>query len=314
MAKYLVTGGAGFIGSNIVEELLKRGEDVRVLDDFSTGRRENLSEFEGGIELMEGSITDYSTCEKACESVTYVLHQAALPSVPRSIDDPVACDRINVGGTVNMLRAAQGAGAKRFVYASSSSVYGDTPELPKHEGMTPAPLSPYAASKLAGEYYCRVFFEVYGLETVSFRYFNIFGPRQDPNSEYGAVIPIFSRHLLRGESPPVHGGGGQTRDFTFVTDAVEANLNACTAPPACAGEVMNIGAGGRKSVLDLFYKLRELFGCEGIDPTTVPPRPGDVRDSYASIEKAGSLIGYSPKYDVETGLELAADYYRKVCG
>jgi len=312
MAHYLVTGGAGFIGSNIVEELLRLGEKVRVLDDFSTGRRENLAGL-SGFELVEGSITDEATCRSACDGIDFVLHQAALPSVPRSVKDPVASNKVNVDGTVNLLWAAKNADVQRFVFAASSSAYGDTPTLPKHEGMTPNPLSPYAVSKLAGENYCRAFYTCYGLETVVLRYFNIYGPRQDPESQYGAVIPIFCRDIIKGNSPPIFGDGEQTRDFTFVLDAVQANLKACTAPPECAGRTMNIGAGAQTSIISLFNKLRSLLNRTEIEPVFEAPREGDVRDSFATIELARDLIGYEPRNNIDSGLELAIEYYIEAC-
>ena len=313
MALYLITGGAGFIGSNIAEELIKRGDNVRILDDFSTGRRVNLEKISTQIDLIEGTITDFETCRLACEGVDYVLHQAALSSVPRSVKDPVMSNEVNVGGIVNMLWAATRAKVKRFVYAASSSAYGDTPTLPKHEGMPSIPQSPYAVSKLAGEQYCNAFYKVYGLETVCLRYFNIYGPKQDPDSVYGAVIPIFCKKLIKGESPSIHGDGNQTRDFTFIADAVQANIKACHAPPSCAGSVMNIGAAGRISILDIFLKLRELLGADQVEPIFTKPRAGDVRDSFASVERANELIGYKPQFDVNSGLELAIGYYRRVC-
>ena len=312
MAKYLVTGGAGFIGSNIVEELVRRGESVRVLDDFSTGRRENLESINGS-EFVEGSITDMNTCEAVCDGIDYVLHQAALPSVPRSLKDPVRSNIVNVTGTVNMLWAAHNAGVKRFIFATSSSVYGNTPILPKIETMTTIPLSPYAVSKLTGEHYCRVFYKCFGLETVSLRYFNVYGPRQDPNSQYGAVIPVFCKSLLAGEKPHIYGDGGQTRDFTYVADAVQANLNACTAPSACAGKVFNIAAGGRTSVIDLLHQIRALLSADDIEPIFSDVRQGDVRDSFADITLAKELIGYEPKYDTRRGLAEAIEYYKRVC-
>ena len=312
MSLYLVTGGAGFIGSNLVGALTRLGERVRVLDDFSTGRRENLEGL-SGFELIEGTITDPEMCRSACEGADYVLHQAALPSVPRSVKDPVQSDFVNTFGTLNMLVAARNTGVKRFVLAASSSAYGNTPTLPKHEEMPTCPLSPYAVSKVAAENYCQVFFKCYSLETVCLRYFNIYGPNQDPNSQYGAVIPVFCKHLLGGTRPPVHGDGMQTRDFTYIDDAVEANLNACHAPPVCAGQVLNIGAGGRTSVIAIFEKLRELLGRPDIEPDFTAPREGDVRDSFASIEKAGRFIGYEPKFNIDEGLARAINYYRAVC-
>lgn len=312
MSLYLVTGGAGFIGSNLVRALTDLGERVRVLDDFSTGRRENLEGLQG-FDLIEGTITDPEMCRIACDGADYVLHQAALPSVPRSVKDPIQSDFVNTFGTLNMLVAARNAGVKRFVLAASSSAYGNTPTLPKHEEMMPNPMSPYAVSKLAAENYCRAFYSCYGLETVSLRYFNIYGPNQDPNSQYGAVIPVFCRYILEGAQPPVHGDGTQTRDFTYIDDCVQANLKACMAPPDCAGHFLNIGAGGRTSIISIFEKLRILLGRPDIEPRFTPPREGDVKDSYASIEKAAHLIGYEPKYNIEAGLSKAIKYYKAVC-
>jgi len=305
--RYVVTGGAGFIGSHLVEALVSAGHEVVVVDDFSTGRRENLAPVLGRIELIEGSIEDETLCERAFRGADYVLHQAALPSVPRSIKDPVATNRVNVTGTLNVLRAAHAAGVKRVVFAGSSSAYGNTAELPKHEGQVPQPLSPYAASKVAGEAYCRAFHESYGLETVVLRYFNIFGPRQDPTSQYAAVVPKFIVSALRGESPTIFGDGEQTRDFTYVGNAVRANLLACEAPGA-AGGVFNVGCGDRISVNLLWQRIRELTGAE-VEAVHAPPRAGDVRDSLASLERSRAVLGYSPEISLSEGLRRTIEWF-----
>ncbi len=284
MLSFLVTGGAGFIGSNIVERLVQEGHKVRVLDNFSTGRRENLSHLLDKIELIEGDIRDLDTCRKAVEGVDFVLHQAALPSVQRSIEDPLTTFQVNALGTLNILIASKERGVKRLVYASSSSVYGDNPKLPKREDMQPLPLSPYAVSKLAGENLCRAFYKSYGLSVVSLRYFNVFGPRQDPKSPYSAVIPRFLTALLNGKSPIIYGDGEQTRDFTYVENVVEANISA-VFKEGIDGEVFNIACGKGTSVNQLFRLLRELIGANDIEPTYAPPRVGEVRHSFADISK-----------------------------
>jgi len=307
MVVYLVTGGAGFIGSNIVHELVARGEGVRVLDNFSTGRRENLAGVLNDIELIEGDLRDPSACRRAVAGVEYVLHQGAIPSVQRSVDDPSISNDANVSGTLNLLIAARDAGVRRVVYASSSSVYGDSPTLPKHEDMTPRPRSPYAVSKLAAEYYCQVFTEVYGLETVSLRYFNVFGPRQDPTSQYSAVIPLFVQAMLAGEPPVVYGDGLQSRDFTYVSNNVEANLLAATAP-GVAGRVFNIACGKRYTLLDLIAMLNDILGTH-IDPVFAPPRPGDVKHSLADIRLAQEQMSYTVDVNFETGLERTVTWY-----
>ncbi len=308
MARFLVTGGGGFIGSNIVEALLRRGDDVRILDDFSTGRRENLREALGWAragggrhELLEGDVRDAETCRRAVAGRDFVLHQAAIPSVQRSVEDPAATNEVNVGGTLRMLLAARDAGAKRFVYASSSSIYGDTERLPKEESMPPAPLSPYALQKLAGEAYCGLFHRLYGLPTVALRYFNVFGPRQDPKSEYAAVVPRFMSALRDGRRPVVYGDGEQSRDFTFVADAVQANLLACEAPRATFGRAYNVACGRRTSLNDLLAILSELTGRRA-EAMREPPRPGDVRHSMASIEAATRDLAYRPSVDLREGL------------
>lgn len=310
---YLVTGGAGFIGSNLTEALLRRGARVRVFDNFLTGRRENLAGFaesyRDAFELVEGDLRDLDAVRASMAGVTFVLHQGALPSVPRSVADPVLSNAINVDGTLNVLVAARDAGVRRVVFAASSSAYGDTPELPKRESMTPNPLSPYAAQKLAGEHYLRIFHSVYGLETVALRYFNVFGPRQDPKSTYAAVIPAFVTAVLSGIPPVVHGDGGQTRDFTFVENVIQANLAACEAPAEACGKVFNIACGERVSLLDI---LESIYGLAGkrVAPRFDPPRAGDVRDSLADISLARRLLGYDPKVRFAEGLARAMEYYR----
>jgi len=307
---YLVTGGAGFIGSNLVARLLDDGERVRVLDDFSTGRRENLAPFEGAFELLEGSVTDPAACRRACEGADYVLHQAAIPSVARSVADPVASHEADATGTLNMLVAARDAEASRFVYAASSSAYGDTPTLPKVEDMPTNPRSPYAVAKLAGEHYARAFHGVYGLETVALRYFNIFGPRQDPTSQYSAVIPIFITHALEGRAPTIYGDGEQTRDFTYVDNAVSANLRACRAAAEdVAGELFNVGCGDRISVNELWRHIRDAVAAD-VEPRYGPARPGDVRDSLASLDKSRERLGYQPRVSLEEGLRKTVDWFR----
>lgn len=308
MATYLVTGAAGFIGSNIVEELLERGESVRAIDDFSTGRRENIAPFLDRIELFEGSLNDEETLALAVDGVDYILHQAALPSVPRSVSDPLASHEANATGTLRLLIAARDAGVKRLVFASSSSVYGDSPELPKHEEMPARPRSPYAVNKLAGEEYCKVFTLVYGLPTVALRYFNVFGPRQDPKSQYAAVIPAFITAALEGRRPIVHGDGLQTRDFTYVQNVVAANLLACEAPDA-AGNAINIACGERISLLDLLAEIGRITG-RTIEPVFDPARPGDVKHSLADISKAERLLGYRPVVSFAQGLERTVEYFR----
>lgn len=307
--RFLVTGGAGFIGSHIVEHLLTLHDaQVVVLDDFSTGKRENLLPFLDRIDLVEGSVTDPAACATAMAGVDYVLHQAALPSVPRSVRDPIATHEANATGTLNVLIAARDAGVRRVVYAASSSAYGDTPVLPKREDMPALPLSPYATSKLAGEAYCRAWYRTYGLETVSLRYFNIFGPRQDPESEYAAVIPKFIRAALKNEPPIIYGDGEQSRDFTFVANAVAANMAACFAPVEhVAGEVFNVGCGERTTVNQLWREITSILDVS-IEPRYEPRRAGDVRDSLASLDRARERLGYSPSVDLRTGLARTIEH------
>lgn len=309
MTRYLVTGGAGFIGSNIVEELLKKGEFVRVLDNFSTGRRSNLEPFKNDIDLIEGDIRSYHVVQKACQGIDFVLHQAALPSVPRSIFDPITSNEVNVNGTLNILHAAKECKVKRVIYASSSSVYGDNPKSPKSEDFTPNPKSPYAVSKLTGEYYCKVFYQIYGLETVSLRYFNVFGLRQDPNSQYAAVIPKFLKMLKNGQSPTINGDGTQSRDFTFVKNNVEANIIACTAPNA-AGKVFNIACGESYSLNQLVEMLNTILGTN-IEPIYGPERSGDVKHSLADIQKAKEDLNYRPLIMFKEGLKILVDNFNE---
>jgi UDP-glucose 4-epimerase len=309
---HLVTGGAGFIGSHIVDALLAAGHPVRVLDNFATGRRENLGHVMDRIELIEGDIRDEAAVGRAMQRVECVFHQAALPSVPRSMSDPKTTHEVNATGTLNVLIAARDAGVKRVVYASSSSVYGDTPELPKREDMTPRPRSPYAVSKLAGEQYCRAFCYGYGLETVCLRYFNVFGPRQAPDSQYAAAIPLFIASLLNGNHVRIYGDGRQTRDFTFVANVVQANLLAATAPKA-AGAVCNIAGGAQTSLLALLSALEELTGKQA-DPVHEPPRPGDVRDSLADLQAAKQILGYQVTTPLLDGLRETVRWFQSaVC-
>jgi nucleoside-diphosphate-sugar epimerase len=298
--RYVVTGGAGFIGSHLVERLVMDGSDVVVLDDFSTGKRENLAPWLDRIEIVEASVNDSRACKRALKGADFVLHQAARPSVARSIRDPVATHEINATGTLAVLLAAKDAGVRRFVYASSSSVYGDAAELPKRETRLPEPLSPYAAAKLAGEHYCRVFATSLGLETVALRYFNVYGPRQDPASEYAAVIPRFIVAALDGVSPEITGDGEQTRDFTHVRNVVEANLLACRAA-GVTGSAFNVGGGRRISINELWVEIQRQTGSQ-VSARYVAARPGDVRDSLASLERSRQVLAYEPVVTLERGL------------
>jgi nucleoside-diphosphate-sugar epimerase len=309
MARFLVTGAAGFIGSNLVEALLAAGHRVRWLDNFMTGKRENLAALDG-LEFLEEDVRRPEDCRRACEGVEFVLHQAALGSVPRSVENPSLSNECNVTGTLNLLVAARDAGVRRFVFAASSSAYGDTPTLPKVETMPPRPMSPYALTKLAGEEYGRLFFELYGLETVSLRYFNVFGRRQDPLGAYAAVIPRFVSALLAGRRPQIYGDGEQTRDFTYVADVVQANLRACEASREACGQVYNVAGGARISLNELYGEVAGLLES-GLRPAYVPPRAGDVRHSLADVSKARRRLGYEPRYRVAEGLAEAIQWYRE---
>lgn len=301
----LVTGGAGFIGSHLVDALVSEGHEVRVLDNLATGNPDNLR-YSPKVEFIRGDIRDLDTVQRSAQGVSVVFHQAALPSVPRSIADPVSCHDVNATGTFNVLFAARDAGARRVVFASSSSVYGNTPELPKRESMPTKPLSPYAAAKLLGEHYARLFFQLYGLETVGLRYFNVFGPRQNPNSEYAAAIPKFIRLILAGDQPAVYGDGEQTRDFTPVQNVVDANLGAAFSPLA-PGKVYNVGCGGRISLNTLLSLIGEKAGRQ-VRPEYLPAKAGDVRDSLADIESARRDLGYEPRMRIETALQALVEH------
>ena len=322
MALYLITGGAGFIGSNLAEVFLKQGEEVRVLDNFSTGKEENLSFINdmnlpsGKFTLIREDIRNLSSCHHACEHVDFVLHQAALGSVPRSIDDPITTNEVNIQGTLNLLVAARDAKVKRLIYASSSSAYGDPisttladdKPVPKVESQTPNPQSPYAISKLTGEYYCHVFYKIFGLETISLRYFNVFGKRQDANSAYAAVIPKFVKSLLSNQPPTIYGDGEQSRDFTHIDNVVQANLKACHTTQDALGKTINIACGVRTSINQLYFKLCEIMG-KNIKPLYSPPRAGDVKHSLADISRAKNLLSYDPRVDIITGLRKFVEWY-----
>ncbi len=317
MARYTVTGGAGFIGSHLTEELLRRGHQVCVADNFSTGKRENIDaavrasgvKLPAALDVVEGDLADLEVARRAVDGSQFVLHQAAIPSVPRSVKDPISSNRANIDGTLNVLVAARDAGVKRLVFAGSSSEYGDTPTLPKHEEMPTNPLSPYALQKVVGEEYLRLFTRLYGLETVSIRYFNVFGPRQDPGSPYSGVISLFIKWLLAGQTPTIYGDGGQTRDFTYVANVVDGVLRACEAPDA-SGEAINVATEGRISLNELLAVLQGIIGTN-LTATYGPPRVGDVRDSQASIEKARRLLGYAPIVPFEEGLGRTVAWFRE---
>ena len=296
----LVTGGAGFIGSHLVDALLDQGFRVRVIDDFSSGREENLADARGRFELLRGDFTDPEVAARAVEGVELVFHQGAVPSVPRSVAEPVRTNRVNVDGTLAVLEAARGAGVRRLVYAASSSAYGDTEVLPKVETLPADPRSPYALQKHVGEVYCRLYHELYGLETVALRYFNVFGPRQDPRSTYAAVVPRFATACLRGEPPRIHGDGEQSRDFTYVADTVRANLLAADAPGA-VGRVINVAGGWRITMNRLLAEIQEIVGSE-LEPIHEPARPGDVRHSLADLSRARDLLGFEPAVPLAEGL------------
>lgn len=306
--KYLVTGGAGFIGSNTVDELVRRGHRVVVFDDFSAGKKENLAATVGKAELIQGSITDLDLCHKACRGAEFVIHLAARTSVPRSVKDPIETDRINIAGTLNMLLAARDAKVRRVVFAASSSAYGETPSLPKVETMQPVPISPYGVTKYVGELYAYAFGKCYGLETVSLRYFNVFGPRQDPSSPYSGVLSKFCSAILAGESPVIYGDGEQSRDFTYIENVVQANLLACEAPGA-AGLVFNIGTGSRFTLNQTLALLGKITG-KNLAAQYDPPRSGDIRDSQADISAARKVLGYSPAIGFEEGLRRTWEWYK----
>jgi UDP-N-acetylglucosamine 4-epimerase len=308
MDRYLVTGGAGFIGSHIAEELTKKGFFVRIVDNFLTGKEENIASFLDRIELIRGDIRDLELCRTAVEDVDYVLHQAALPSVPRSVEDPLLTNAINIEGTLNILLASSQASVNKVVFASSSSVYGDDENLPKKEGLEGNPLSPYAISKLAGEKYCEVFSKIFGLPTVCLRYFNVFGPRQDPSSQYAAVIPNFITRLLTDKAPIIYGDGEQSRDFTYVANVVEANLKAAHAPDV-SGQILNLGNGVRTSVNDLAKSLMELIDKD-IELMYEEERPGDVRHSFADISKAETLLSFTPNVSLKDGLLRTIEWFK----
>ncbi len=308
MASYLVTGGAGFIGSHLAEELLRRGHKVRVADSLITGKRANLNSIKAA-EFLEGDLAELPFAEQAVAGMDYVLHQAAIPSVPRSVEDPVTSNRANITATLSTLWAAKNAGVKRLVYAASSSAYGNTPTLPKREDMATNPLSPYALQKYVGEQYCRLFTNLYGFETVSIRYFNVFGPRQDPGSPYSGVISQFADALLTGRQPTIYGDGGQTRDFTYVANVVDGVLKACEAPNA-KGEVINVATAGRISLNDLVRVMNSIIGSN-VQPVYKEPRAGDVRDSQADISTAKVLLGYEPAVSLEEGLKLTLEWFRR---
>ncbi len=309
---FLVGGGAGFIGSNLCEAILEMGYTVRCLDDLSTGKYENIEPFtkNGRFTFIKGDIRELETCMEAAKGVDYVLNQAAWGSVPRSIEMPLLYEEINIRGTLNMMEAARQNKVKKFVYASSSSVYGDHPVLPKKEGQEGKVLSPYALTKKVDEEYGRLYKVLYGLDTYGLRYFNVFGRRQDPDGAYAAVIPKFIRQLMNGERPTINGDGKQSRDFTYIDNVIEANLKACLASSDAAGEAFNIGAGGREYLIDVYYELCKALGKE-TEPLFGPPRAGDIRDSNADIGKARELLGYNPEYDFAAGIALAIDWYKE---
>lgn len=309
---FLVTGGAGFIGSNLCEALLDMGYQVRCLDNLSTGKKENVELFldNPNYTFLEKDICDLESCMEACKGVDYVLNQAAWGSVPRSIEMPLFYEETNIRGTLNMMEAARQNGVKKFVYASSSSVYGDHPVLPKVEGQEGNLLSPYALTKRVDEEYGKLYKKLYGLDTYGMRYFNVFGRRQDPDGAYAAVIPKFIRQLMHGEVPTINGDGKQSRDFTYIDNVIEANLKACLAPTEAAGEAFNIAYGGREYLIDIYHHLCKALGKD-VEPNYGPDRAGDIKHSNADISKARKLLGYDPEYSFEAGIELAIDWYKK---
>ena len=311
-SKFLVTGSAGFIGSNLVEAILKLGYKVRGLDNLSTGKRENVEEFldNPNYEFIEGDIRNFETCKKACEGIDYVLNQAAWGSVPRSIEMPLFYEEVNIKGTLNMMEAARQTGVKKFVYASSSSVYGDEPNLPKKEGREGNVLSPYALTKKVDEEYGKLYTKLYGLDTYGMRYFNVFGRRQDPNGAYAAVIPKFIKQLLNDEQPTINGDGRQSRDFTYIENVIEANLKACNASYEAAGQAYNIAYGGREFLIGIYKNLSNALGKD-IEPIFGPDRKGDIKHSNADISKAKELLGYTPDWSFEQGIEAAIEWYKE---
>ena len=310
MATYLITGIAGFIGSSLARAVLAQGDEVRGIDNFATGKRENLQEISDRIDFREGDILDLERVRAACEGVDYVLHQAAIPSVPKSVLDPLGSNRANVDGTVNVLVAARDAKVKRVVYAASSSAYGETPTLPKREDMIPSPISPYAVAKLAGEYYMASFYRCYGLETVSLRYFNVFGPRQDPTSQYSGVLAKFISLMLQGEQPTIYGDGAQSRDFTYIDNVVSGNLLACRAPATeAAGRMFNLATASRIDLNQTFEALKQLTGYSGT-AKYAPERSGDIKHSLADISRAEKYLGYKPHVNFEQGLKKTVEWYR----
>jgi nucleoside-diphosphate-sugar epimerase len=308
MAHYLVTGGAGFIGSHLCEELIRRGERVRVVDSLITGKRENLAHLPQ-VEFLQGDLADIDVARRAVQGIEYVLHQAAIPSVPRSVEDPVTSNRANIDASLSVLVAARDAGVRRVVYAGSSSAYGNSETLPKVETMPTAPLSPYALQKLVAEQYCQMFTSLYGFETVTIRYFNVFGPRQDPSSPYSGVISLFISSLCEDRRPTIYGDGEQTRDFTYVANVVDGVLRACHAPGA-SGEIINVATGGRISLKQLFETVKRKVGSQ-LEPIYSEPRAGDVRDSQADIGKAERLLGYTPSVSFDDGLGRTVAWYRE---
>lgn len=308
MANVLVTGGAGFIGSHLATRLVESGYRVRVFDNFLTGHRHNLNHIAGRVELMEGDLRDAPTCIRACQGIDYVFHEAALGSVPKSVDEPLPSHDCNIGGTFNILLAAVHHRVRRFIYAGSSSAYGDTEVSPKHEGLTPRPMSPYAVQKLTGEHYCRAFFECYGLQTITLRYFNVFGSRQDPKSRYAAAIPAFATAILRGEQPIVYGDGEQSRDFTYIDNVVDGNMLAMQAAET-KGESVNVACGGEITINEVIAAINRVLGTK-VKPKYEPVRPGDVRHSCANITLARKLLGFEPKVSFDEGLRRAIEFYR----
>src|SRR3954469_18719107 len=310
MATYLITGVAGFIGSSIARAVLAQGDKVRGIDNLSTGKRENLDEIAGRVDFREADLLDLGAVQSACAGVDYIFHEAAIPSVPKSVIDPLGSNRANVDATVNVLIAAKDAKVKRVVYAASSSAYGDTPTLPKHEGMPPNPISPYAVAKLASEYYMTSFYRCYGLETVCLRYFNIFGPRQDPSSPYSGVLAKFITQMLHGEQPTILGDGTQSRDFTYIDNVISANLLAAKAPASqAAGQVFNVATGTRIDLNETFQLLKKIIGFKG-EVKYGPERAGDVKHSLADLSRTEKCLGYKPKVNFEEGLRRTVDWYR----